>query len=221
MTAPAADLRARILEAARREPVRVRAQGVRARAIVLVAGFIAPVVLSAILGGPNAHDRPAPYEWVMAVVFALLAVGATWAGVGQGRSMLGRPTSWRVFVAALTPLALLGVTLAASMAWPETTRGHDTPANLVSCLIFTPLFALGPLVAFTLVRRGSDPIAPRLSGAALGTAAGAWGAVGITVHCSHVSVAHVAIGHILPVALLAAIGLLFCAQIVAIRTKTG
>jgi hypothetical protein len=218
---PSSELRARILEAARREPVRTRPQGVRARALTLAAGFLAPVLLSLLIGGPNPHGRPAAYEWLVAASFAALAGVATWAGVGQGRSMLGRPMPWRVAVAVLTPLALLLVTFAASVIWPETTRGHDTPHDLVVCLAFTTLFALGPLVAFTLVRRGSDPVAPRLSGAALAMAAGAWGAVGITLHCPHVTVAHIVLGHLVPVVAIGLAGLLVGQQIVAIRTKTG
>ena len=135
--------------------------------------------------------------------------------------MLGRPTAWRIVVVALTPVALLGAALVASVVWPETTVGHDVPEDLVSCFVFTPLFALGPLVAFALVRRGSDPVAPGLSGAAIGAAAGAWGAVAMTLHCRHVTPLHVALGHIAPVVGVAILGVLVGQQVVAIRTKTG
>jgi hypothetical protein len=221
MTLPSPELRVRILEAARREPVRTRAQGLRARALVLGAGFAAPLVLSIVVGGPTSQGRPADYKWLLAAAFALFAGLATWAGVAQGRSMLGRPTPWRAAVAMLTPLVLLLLSFFASIVWPETALGHDVPGDLVTCLIFTPLFALGPLVAFAVVRRGSDPIAPELSGAALGASAGAWGAVAITLHCPHVTLVHVAIGHIVPVAALALLGVLIGRHIVAIRTKTG
>jgi hypothetical protein len=33
----------------------------------------------------------------------------------------------------------------------------------------------GPLIAFARLRRASDPVSPRPTGAALGAAAGAWG----------------------------------------------
>ncbi len=216
------DLRARVLEAARREPVRTRSKGLRERALIVALGFATPIALSLVVaGGPNTHGRPLGYEWLVGAAFTVLAGVATWAGVGQGRSMLGRPMSWRIGVATVTPVALFGVALVASAIWPETTSGHDAPGALVTCVIFTPLFALGPLVAFALLRRGSDPVAPLLGGAAMGAAAGAWGAVGITLHCSHVTVAHVAVGHILPVVGIALVGVLVGQQIVAIRTKTG
>jgi hypothetical protein len=218
---PSPELRERILEAVRREPVRTRAKGVRARALILAAGFAAPVLLSLVVGGPTSQGRPADYKWVMSATFAVFAGLATWAGVGQGRSMLGRPTSWRTAVATTTPLVLVLVSYCASIVWPETARSHDVPADVVTCLIFTTLFALGPLVAFAVVRRGSDPVAPGPSGAALGAAAGAWGAVGITLHCPHVSLLHIVLGHVVPVATLALVGVLIGHHIVAIRTKTG
>jgi hypothetical protein len=218
---PSSALRARVLEAARREPVRTRAQGLRATALTLAVGFGAPVLLSWIGGCPNHTGRPLPYEALVTATFALVAGLATWAGVSRGRSMLGHPPLWRLLVAVVTPTALLALALLAAALWPETELGHDGWGDLMTCLIFTPLFAAGPLLAFTVIRRRSDPVAPRLSGAAIGAAAGAWGAVGISLHCRHVTPLHVAGGHVLPVAMLALLGVLLGQHVVALRTKTG
>jgi hypothetical protein len=87
-----------------------------------------------------------------------------------------------------------------------------------ACFVFTSLFALGPLVAFAYLRRGSDPVHPRALGAALGAAAGAWGTMLINAHCAFTSPAHVAFGHVLPVALLAAVGALIGGRLFGVRS---
>jgi hypothetical protein len=210
-----------VLEAARREPVRTRAQGLRFTTLTLLAGFGAPVLLSWILGCPNHRARPIAYEVLIIATFGITAALASWAGVARGRSMLGHPPLWRVLVAVVTPATLLVLALIAAVMWPETQLGPDGWGDVATCLFFTPLFALGPLVAFTVVRRRSDPVAPGLSGAAIGAAAGAWGAVGISLHCKHVTPMHVASGHVLPVVLLMLLGILLGQQVVALRTKNG
>jgi hypothetical protein len=210
-----------VLEAARREPVRTRAQGLRAMTLTIALGFGAPVLLSWVAGCPNTRGRPMAYEALLTATFAVIAGVATWAGVSRGRSMLGHPPMWRVLVAVLTPATLLILALVAGAMWPETQLGHDGWGDFVTCLVFTPLFAAGPLIAFTVLRRRSDPVAPGLSGAAIGAAAGAWGAVGITLHCKHVTPLHVAGGHVLPVVLIMLLGVLLGQQVVALRTKNG
>ncbi len=217
---PPSELRARVLEAARREPVRTRAEGLKRQVLTVVLGFAAPIVVCFALGGPKVGRPPGFEARVPATVCGRGGVAAGGGG-GGGRSMLGRPTSVRAAVATLTPIAFLGVVLLASAVWPETALSHDGPRDLAPCLVYTLIFAVGPLVAFALLRRRSDAVAPRSGGAALGAAAGAWGAVGITLHCPHVTPGHVVLGHVLPVAGIALLGVLVGQQIVAIRTKTG
>jgi hypothetical protein len=218
---PPADLRARVLDAARREPVRPRASGVRGRVLAVAMGFALPVAIAACLGGPGTGGRPLGYVVLVAASWTALAGLATWAGVSRGRSMLGRPLAWRILVAALTPVVLLAAALVGGLLWPSTLTGDPTLHGPLICDVFTTLFAAGPLVAFAVVRRRSDPVAPRLSGAALGAAAGAWGAVGIALHCADATPGHVAVGHVLPVVLAAVIGLLVGNRVVAIRAQNG
>ncbi len=138
--------------------------------------------------------------------------------------MLGRPTSQRVAIAMVTPAALIAVAAAGSAVWPETIDGRSSLLAHVICAVLTMLFALGPLLAFAVVNRRSDPIAPSLTGAALGAAAGAWGALGIELFCTRATPVHVFFGHVLPVAVLVAVGALLGRRlfgVVAIRTRTG
>lgn len=135
--------------------------------------------------------------------------------------MLGRSATVRLVVATLTPAALLATWLVAALTWPQTLYDHATVGDHIVCVVFTLLLAVGPLVAFAIVRRRSDPVAPRLTGAAIGAASGAWGALGIELHCSHASPGHILLGHVLPVAFLTVVGALIGGTVLAIRSENG
>jgi hypothetical protein len=196
--------------------------------VTLTLGFLfalASTVACALwLGGPAIAPRPAGYFALVAVAWSAIALVASWVAVGRGRSMLGRPTAQRAAIAMLTPIALIAVAAAGSAVWPETIDGRSGLLAHVICGALTILFALGPLVAFAVMNRRTDPIAPSLTGAALGAAAGAWGALGIELFCTRATPVHVFFGHVLPVAVLVAVGA-FVGQrllgVVAIRTRTG
>ena len=217
--APSAELRARILAAASAEPVPSRAAGRRRNAFVIAGALVLPVVLSILVHGPDAGGRPCGYVVTLAVAWLMVSALATWGGVLRGPSMLGRPPSWRAVVAMLTPVALLVTAALAALAWPQTLIDDARPRDHVVCIVFSFLCALGPLVAFALIRRRSDPVAPRLTGAAIGAAAGAWGALSVELHCGHASAEHMLVGHLMPVALLALVGVAVGHLFVAIRAR--
>ena len=171
-------------------PVSPRAEGLRRRALVLAAGFAVPLAISLSLGLAGTRGRPAGYVVTLAAAWLASRPGGDVGGFSRGGSMLGRSPLLRLIVAALTPAALLATAFVASLAWPQT-RNDDagTGAHLV-CVVVTMLCALGPLAAFAIVRMRSDPVAPRLTGAAIGAASGAWGALAIELHCGHASVSH-------------------------------
>jgi hypothetical protein len=214
---PHPDLRSRVLAAAMASPVAPRTEGVRRRAVALAAGFAVPLAISLALGFPRAGGRPAAYVATLAASWLGVGLAATWAGVSRGRSMLGRRAAWRLLVAALTPAALFATALAAALAWPSTRDDEAGALAHVVCVAVGMICALGPLAAFAAVRRSSDPVAPRLTGAALGAASGAWGALFIELHCVHTSVGHIVLGHVLPVVLLTLVGVLIGDRVVAIR----
>jgi hypothetical protein len=74
------------------------------------------------------------------------------------------------------------------------------------CLLLSCLMVAWPLVAVILVRRGSDPVHPRLTGAAIGAAVGACVWVMVDLWCPVGYVPHVMLGHALPVVLSTALG---------------
>lgn len=217
---PSAELRARVLAAARAEPVPTRSAGLARRAAIVAVGVVASVLVLAYIGGPKPDGRPMGYFLAMAALWSLVVLAATWGGVARGRSMLGRPTSVRVVVAALTPATLVVAALAAAMLWPSTISDAATMDDHLVCLELGSLMAIGPLVAFALVRRGSDPVAPRLTGAALGAVAGAWGGLFIELRCGHASVEHVVIGHVVPVVIMTLLGALIAGSVVSVRHRT-
>ncbi len=218
------DLRTRVLDAARRAPAPSRAAGSRRRGLTIALGFCVAVACALWVGKLELGGRPGGYLALVFVAWAAIAVVASWGALGRGRLMLGRPTAYKVAIALLTPAALISVALVGSLVWPETVDGRSGLVAHVVCAALTVLFALGPLVSFALVSRHTDPIAPTLSGAALGAAAGAWGAFGIELFCSRATPVHVALGHVLPVVLLAAAGALVggrLVRVVAVRGKNG
>ncbi|MDP9036147.1 MAG: hypothetical protein M3O50_15205, partial [Myxococcota bacterium] len=189
---PSPELRQRVLAAVAAEPVAART-GRALHAAVLAAGFGLMVPISVVLGGPGFRGRPPGYVVAIVLSWFGLAVATSWAGVSRGRSMLGRPRAWRVLLVLATPVTLLGVSLLVGSMWPqmlqEAPGAHKrvlwfvAPPQIV-CLVATPLFAIGPLLAFAFVRRSSDPVAPRATAAAIGAAAAAWAATAMALHCS-------------------------------------
>jgi hypothetical protein len=221
-TSPPADLRARVLDAVGRVPALSRDVGARRRAVVVARGVAvaAAVGVAAAIHGPEARGRPVEYVATLEVLWLLLAVLVTWVAVARGPSMLGRPVSWKLTVAVLTPAALLLAWLPVALAWPHTLHDASGLRSHGVCVAMTFAFAAGPLVAFARLHRASDPLNPRVTGAALGAAAGAWGAVAHGLICGYTSPVHMALGHILPVALLALVGVLVGERVVALSAET-
>jgi hypothetical protein len=217
---PSAELRARVLDATRREPAPSRADGQSKQWAVLMRGFgvaSAICIAAAIHGSEAKTPRPLGCILSLELLWASLAVAATWAGVNRGASMLGRPRAVRIAVAALTPAAMLAAWLPVAFAWPQTLRDASGLRAHVICVVMTLTLAAGPLVAFVRLRRASDPVSPRVTGAALGAAAGAWGDAAHVLICGYTAPAHILIGHILPVALLTGVGLFLGDRVVALR----
>lgn len=202
-----ADVRARVMAAVEGEPVVTRAIGARRRVVLAI---VAGVIFAAASFGavrPGLGGRPPGYVGSLTLAWLLIGVAATWAGVTRGRSMLGRPVAWRVAVAVATPVALLAASLACGMVWPSAPGDDPGIGPHLVCLFTTIGLALGPFALFFALRGANDPVRPHLTGAAIAAAAGAWGALGIELHCAITVPCHVLVGHVLPVALLGVAGM--------------
>lgn len=217
---PSPELRARVLGAIKREPSPPIDVVSRRRVLAIALGFVPVVAIFQIVGGVVLGERPMGYVAFIAIGWTILALAATWGAIARGRSMLGRPRAWLVVVAIVTPLLLLGVAAAAAAMWPQTLESPCTPLNHVGCFAIATLMASAPLVAFAFARRHTDPVHPHITGAALGAAAGAWGALAVGAHCPFTNPVHLALGHTLPILLLAVLGALIGGRGVAIQAQT-
>jgi hypothetical protein len=219
MKPPALDpeLRGRVLADAKNVPSPGRAAVVRSNAATLAIGAAVVLVVFALIGGADMTTRPREFLALTLFGWTAIALLATWAGFGRGRSMLGRSAYVLLTVALVTgPGLLLWMMMGTSMypgavGYPASLRVH------LACFLSTALMAIGPFAALAAVRRGSDPRHPRASGAALGATAGAWAGVMIDLHCPVSDSMHVAMAHVLPVLLFAAAGALIGRRVLGVR----
>ena len=103
--------------------------------------------------------------------------------------------------------------------WPEAADDHAPRIAHVACFVYSLLIASGPFAAMTWIRRGSDPVNPRLTAAAYGVAAGLLAGVLMDVHCAYADVEHIVLGHVLPVAGFAVLGWLLGERLLGVRVR--
>ncbi|MEO8874407.1 MAG: NrsF family protein [Polyangiaceae bacterium] len=206
MTLPAS-LKDRVLEAAKREPSETRAQHQTKAIRALAVGTAVALFILFVTGGPELGRRPAALLVTTALILAALATAMTVLAVrGFGKSMTGASSETLITAALISAPAMWLVELGARLVWPPTMIRHSSVQSTIICHVCTLAMALGPMIALIRIRRNSDPVHPRAFGAALGAAAGAWGAVLIDLHCASNDMQHIALGHLLPTAVLAVIG---------------
>lgn len=217
MTGLPADLRERVLSAARKEPAPTRMQATRTVAIVLIAGFATTLTLFLTIGGYAGGNRPASYMVMSIAGWLAMALVASWGAFGRGGSMLGRPGRWLGTIAVCTTPLLGAWIVLGALGWPATASQGCPPEVDGGCLMFTILLSLGPFAAFLFARRNSDPVHPRATGAALGAASGAWGALCMNAHCACAAPFHQFIGHAVPISVLALAGFLLGGLVLSVR----
>jgi hypothetical protein len=171
------------------------------------------VTVVALCGGTS-HVAGRPWAsgaWIVAGSLAL-AVAATWLTLPSRRSMLSRPRGQLLAVAIGVPI-LIGAWL---LLWHTTYDDPFTRAGF-RCFALTTATAPWPFLALAYASRRIDPRHPRLAGAALGSAAGAWAAVMVEIWCPLAVPDHVAIGHVLPLVFLALAGAAFGSRAFRLR----
>jgi hypothetical protein len=211
-------LRARALAAARAYPSPTRQQA-RVRHGVLGLGMLlVPIALFIALGGVRREPRQESLLlWTAGGSLAIAASAVTLA-FRRGRSMLGRSRGLLVAVAVLTPIALTIWKLAASSAYPAMMRPWVERPGF-RCLGLSCVLSLAPLLGALLLRRGSDPTHPHATGAALGAAVGAGIWVLVDLWCPVGYAPHIALGHLLPVALTVFIGATLGGRVASLRAQ--
>lgn len=213
------DLRKRVLEAASHEPSPNRASVRRFTAFAAAAALLGGITLFFALGGLHLGTRPTEVVAVTAAGWLIIALAATWGAFGRRRSMLARPVGWLLVVALATAPALLLWFLVWTMMGPEANVPAASLGIHLACFAMTIVFSLSPIVAFVVVRHGLDPVQPRVTGAALGAAAGAWAGVIIDLHCPVSATAHVVLGHLAPIVVLGIAGAWLGRRVLGIRIR--
>jgi len=200
---PPSALRDRILAATRQAPSPVRVQVVRNTRALVVLGMALALTIFFAIGGLHLGHRPAGFVAMTAAGWATASVVVTWIAFVRGPSMLGRTRRALLAVALLTAPLLFAWGTLSTVPWPEVRSLDSDWSNYLGCFAWTGLMGLAPLAALVLARRGTDPVHPRATGAALGAAMGAWAGTLIDLRCICASVAHMAFSHALPAILLA------------------
>jgi hypothetical protein len=210
------DPKARLLRHIARTPSSTRPVA-RARAWLVLpsAAVVAGALYFAFDGVEHGRGRPSWFYLACALSWAAVAALSMWGALGHGAQASWR-SRWALTAVALgTPAALLVVTFALAAVSPEGHRSVE-PGSL-RCLALTLAAAVTPLVALLRVRRRSDPVHPVATGAALGSACGASAGVMVELWCPVMTPAHVAVGHVLPIAVLMLVGTVLGRRSLAVR----
>jgi hypothetical protein len=211
-------LRARVLDAVAREPSPTRGQRRQRDGWLLALGSAAALAVFEAWGGVRPQGRPLSLIVATAVGSAGLAAVALVAALGRGRSMLGRSPGRLLATIALVPAALIlwkvgvsGLFDGMSAAWPY------RPG--LRCLTLSLAVGVVPLLLALAARRGTDPVQPGMTGAAIGAACGLAAAALVDLWCPVAYLPHLLLGHLLPIALLAAAGVMAGSRLLAIRLR--
>ncbi len=89
----------------------------------------------------------------------------------------------------------------------------------MACAAMTLVQGALPLAALVIPRRGTNPVHPVVSGAALGMTAGAWTAMMAYLRCAHSGALHCILAHVVPTLVLTAIGALLGWLLLRVRGR--
>ena len=214
-SASVARLRAQVIERARQEPAPTRAQVVARHAVLVSAVTLVPLLVFVAIGGVRTGPRPPALVLETTLGSGLLALVVAGAGLGRGRSMLGRPRAWLLSVVLLTPLLLLAWRVLTSSQYPDMMAEWSARPGF-RCFSISCAMSLAPLLGVLWMRRGSEPANPRLTAAGFAAAVGAGVWVLVDLWCPVGYVPHLLLGHVLPLVLLMALSALLGSRLLKI-----
>ena len=212
-----ADLRARVLAEAARAPAPTRREHRTKIAIIAAASVIATMGLFFATGGLFRGARPMELVAFTAGFGLVAALVLTRVSGRVSGSMLGRPRQVLLLGCVLAAPVLAIVACAAGALWPEHAAEQVPSHAHLGCGLLTIVQGALPLAALLVPRRGSDPVHPALTGAALGMTAGAWTAMMAYLRCPHAAVLHCVGAHVVPTLVLTAAGALLGRALLKIR----
>lgn len=175
--------------------------------ILLISALVVPLAIWIDAGGTRTAPRPLWFVVGTAVGWAVAAGWGLWASLSRQGSMLGPSRRWLTWVVIAIPSVMFAWMLIWDLIdqdrlapWPERVGWK--------CFNLTLLMGVWPVIALILMRRGSDPVHPGATGAAVGAAVGCSTGVLLDLWCPIADPAHVLLGHILPLLILSVGGLL-------------
>lgn len=213
---PSEALRERVLAAAAATPAPARRQTVLRDLGIFGLAFGVSMFVFSLAGGARTEPRPPSLVLGTAIGLGLLALTTWWIAGRRGRSMLGRPRALIVGSVLLVPLLFLGWKLLYSGLFEGMTEEWPERVGL-RCFALSLGTGASPFVALLIARRGSDPVAPAVTGAGLGLAAGAFAAVLTDLWCPVAYLPHLLLGHVLPMVAFTCIGALIGRWMLALR----
>ena len=206
---PAAiDLRARVLAEVARTPSPTRAAHKQRIVLLAAIGAVATVTLFVVMGGMAPGTRPVEMIAFTAGFGLVAAAVLTRLSSTAGGPMLGRPRAVLLTAIVVTAPLLAVAALCATVAWPESAGEHVDGGVHLACGAISVMQGALPLLVLLLPRRGTDPVHPAITGAALGMTAGAWTVVMAYLRCPHAAAMHCIIAHVVPTLILTALGAL-------------
>jgi hypothetical protein len=202
---------------ARPSPTRSTAR-TRARTIALASVVIAAVLFFGAGGLSHGAGRTTGVAAASIGGWGVIAAVSVWAANRRGASATGPSRAWLLSVAVGTPALLLALMLAIFLVVPRANEIHPERLGL-DCLSMTLAATLFPFVGLLFLRRGSDAVHPGAAAAALAAASTAAGGVMVELWCPVVAWTHVALGHVLPIALLALVGAFAGGEVLRVRWR--
>jgi hypothetical protein len=208
------ELKAKILESAQSRPSPTRGDERKRLFWVTLLGFVLVLPVGLLL-----RDAPVDHRaraLMLGTVLGTLTLAAfAWLSIARGRSMVGpsRIALWLLGLSAPVALFIWKVWWSARFSGALAA----SPRIGFRCLALTLAVGAVPLLVALFRRRRTEPTHPHATGFALGAAAGLLGAVSSDAWCPIGYVPHFLVGHVLPVALLAAVGMLIGARLLVPR----
>jgi len=212
-------LKAKVRGAVGARPSPTRSTGrAQARAIALASVVIAAVLFFGVGGVSHGAGRTTGVAAASIGGWGVIAAAAVWAANRRGGSATGPSRAWLLSVAVGTPALLLALMLAIVLVTPAASEIHPERLGL-DCLSLTLAAATFPFVGLLLLRRGSDAVHPGAAAAALAAASTTAGGVIVELWCPVVAWKHVALGHVLPIAVLALVGAFAGGEVLRVRWR--
>jgi hypothetical protein len=198
-------------------PAPTRRELVRRQTWLAFIGVVGALTLFGVGGGPRAMGRPPSLVAWTALGTAFFSGVGMWFLFTRGRSGLRR--GWAALaLAALVPAASFvlwrhGLGHLYHLAGPWSGRpGYR-------CFAMSVAIGGTLLGAALLAWRRVDPMTPRATGAAFGAGAGLGSALLVDLWCPVSHVPHLLLGHVLPIAVLAAAGAAVGRRILGARRR--